>query len=98
MASVLGIELDILSCLGPLGDNDEKRAVAGRRADLYRVRDPEGNAGARSRMRARLCARAACVRVRACLLNCVRTYAHGRAGDTAAYGEEQNYHFWVRWP
>ncbi len=63
MASVLGIELDILSCLGPLGDHDEKRAFAGRRADLYRVRDPEGNAGARSRLRARLCARAACVRV-----------------------------------
>ena len=98
MASVLGIELDILSCVGPLGDHNDKRAFAGSRADLYRVIDPAGNAGARSRMLARLCARAACVRVRACLLKCVRTYAHGRAGDTAAYSEELNYHFWVRWP
>ena len=63
MASVLGIELDILSCVGPLGDHNDKRAFAGSRADLYHVIDPAGNAGARSRMLARLCARAACVRV-----------------------------------
>jgi hypothetical protein len=75
MSGVLGIELDILSPLGPLGDDansrPEKRAFAGRKADLYRVIDPEQNAGARSRMRVRLYARVEC--------KCARVPAEVRA-------------------
>ena len=71
MSGVLGIELDILSCLGPLGDDANSRPETRRKADLYRVIDPEQNAGARSRMRVCLYARVEC--------KCARVPAEVRA-------------------